>query len=59
MWSLTTAGIPDEQYVLACQLAESIPADNLSDDAIAARASVLSHRDRILHNNLREYLRSA
>ena len=59
MWPLTTASILDEQYVLACQLAESIPADNLSDDAIAARASVLSHRDRIFHNNMREHLRSA
>ena len=59
MWPLTSAGIPDKQYLDACQLAASIPADDVSDAAIAARARVLSHRDWLRHNNRREYLRYA
>ena len=59
MWSLTTADVTDEQYLKARQLAESIPSDDLSGSAIAARARVLSHRDWLFYNNQREYLRYA
>lgn len=59
MWSLTTAGIPDELYLQACQFAEAIPADDLSGPAVAARARVLSHRDWLHYNNQREHLRYA
>lgn len=59
MWPLTSDGIPDEQYLEACRLADSIPSDDLSDSAIAARARVLSHRDWLRHNNRREYMRYA
>jgi amidase len=59
MWSLTTAGIPDELYLQACQLAEAIPAEDLSGPAVAARARVLSHRDWLYYNNQREILRYA
>ena len=59
MWPLTSDGIPDEQYLEACQLAASFPSDDLSDSAIVARARVLSHRDWLRHNNRREYLRYA
>ena len=55
MWPLTTDGVTDEQYLEACQLAESIPSDDLSDSAIAARARVLSHRDWLFYNNQREF----
>ena len=59
MCPLTTDGVTDEQYLEACQLAESIPSDDLSDSAIAARARVLSHRDWLFYNNQREFLRYA
>lgn len=59
MWSLTADGVTDDQYLEACQLAESIPSDDLSDSAIAARARVLSHRDWLFYNNQREFLRYA
>ncbi len=59
LWPLMTAGATDEQYLQARQLAESIPPGDLSDSAIAARARALSHRDWLLYNNQREYLRYA
>ena len=59
LWPLVTAGATDEQYLQARQLAESIPPGDLSDSAVAARARVLSHRDWLLYNNQREYLRYA
>ena len=59
MHSLTVAGVTDEQYLQVCQFAKSIPADDLSAQAIAARARVLSHRDWLLYNNQRENLRYA
>ena len=36
MWSLTTDGVTEEQYLKARQLADSIPSADLSDAAIAA-----------------------
>ena len=59
MWPLTSDGIPDEQYLEACQLADSFSSDDLSDSAIVARARVLSHRDWLQNNNQREYMRYA
>lgn len=59
MWSLTTDGMPDEQYLKARQLAAAIPSDDVSEAAVAARARVLSHRDWLHYNNQREFLRYA
>ena len=59
MWPLTSDGIPDEQYLEACQLADSFSSDDLSDSATVARARVLSHRDWLQNNNQREYMRYA
>ena len=59
MWSLTTDGVSEEQYLKARQLADSIPSADLSDAAIAARARVISHRDWLHYNNQREVLRYA
>lgn len=59
MWPLTTEGIPEERYLEARRLAESIPSDDNSEPAIAARARVISHRDWLYYNHQRELLRYA
>lgn len=59
MWSLTMSGATDEQYQTARQLADAIPADDMSDAAVTARARVLCHRDWLHHNNQREQMRFA
>ncbi|MDE0512344.1 MAG: amidase [Gammaproteobacteria bacterium] len=59
MWSLTTEGVTEEQYLKARQLADSIPPEDSSDAAISARARVSSHRGWLHNNNQREFLRYA
>ncbi len=57
--SIMTAGIPDEIYEGMKSLAEQTDPDDFSDEAVMARAAVLSHREWLRSNNYRESLRYA
>ena len=57
MWSLTSVGLSDDEYMQARQLTDIIPPEDTTCLANAARARVLSHKDWLLYNNQREILR--
>ena len=53
------AGLPEEQFRETLEQVASIPADDKSQDALLARASVQHHRDWLRYHNSREALRYA
>ena len=57
MWSLTSVGLSDDEYMQARQVTDIIPPEDTTCLANAARARVLSHKDWLLYNNQREILR--
>ena len=57
--SIMTAGVPPEVYDALKASAEQTDPTDLSDEAVMARAAVLSHRDWLGANNHRERLRYA
>ena len=57
--SIMGAGVPPEMYEAAQQLAAQTDPTDLSDEAVMARAAVLTHADWLRNNNARELLRMA
>jgi len=57
--SVISASLPIELYEAMRERAAALDPDDLSNDAVAARASVLSHRDWLATNDARETLRYA
>ena len=57
--SIMGAGVPPEMYKAAQELAAKIDPGDVSDEAVMARAAVLSHADWLRSNNARELLRMA
>jgi len=57
MWSLTSIGLSDDEYMQAGEVADVIPPEDRTCLANAARARVLNHKDWLLYNNQREILR--
>jgi amidase len=57
--AIMTAGVSDEVYASLKQAAERTDPKDLSNEAVMARAAVISHRDWLRANNFREQLRHA
>lgn len=57
--SIMSAGVPPEIYARMQDEAAKLDPNDLSDDAVSARAAVLSHRDWLSTHNARERLRYA
>jgi amidase len=55
--SIMGASVPPDAYAEAQKLAAQTDAGDLSDQAVLARAAVLSHADWLRSNNAREFLR--
>ena len=57
--AVMTAAMQPEQVAAANTLAQQFAADDMSNDAVSARAAVISHREWIRTNTQREKLRRA